>query len=105
MLRRPPRATRTDTLLPYTPLFRSAGGGVHLHDDGSVVRSEQVDAADVEAHGLGRPHGGGALLRRELDLLGVAALVQVGPELPRRDRKSTRLNSSHSCAYRMPASA
>src|SRR3546814_11497155 len=23
MIRRPPRATRTDTLLPYTPLFRS----------------------------------------------------------------------------------
>src|SRR3546814_5757475 len=23
MLRRPPRSTRTDTLLPYTPLFRS----------------------------------------------------------------------------------
>src|SRR3546814_12100889 len=24
MLRRPPRTTRTDTLFPYTPLFRSA---------------------------------------------------------------------------------
>src|SRR3546814_20409801 len=24
MIRRPPRSTRTDTLLPYTPLFRSA---------------------------------------------------------------------------------
>src|SRR3546814_16043888 len=23
MIRRPPRSTRTDTLLPYTPLFRS----------------------------------------------------------------------------------
>src|SRR3546814_4827560 len=26
MLRRPPRSTRTDTLFPYTTLFRSAGG-------------------------------------------------------------------------------
>src|SRR3546814_18319442 len=26
MIRRPPRATRTDTLLPYTTLFRSKGG-------------------------------------------------------------------------------
>src|SRR3546814_6710859 len=25
MIRRPPRSTRTDTLLPYTTLFRSAG--------------------------------------------------------------------------------
>src|SRR3546814_10762465 len=27
MIRRPPRATRTDTLFPYTTLFRSGGGG------------------------------------------------------------------------------
>src|SRR3546814_6273735 len=27
MRRRPPRSTRTDTLFPYTTLFRSAGGG------------------------------------------------------------------------------
>src|SRR3546814_21065239 len=26
MLRRPPRSTRTDTLVPYTPLFRSRCG-------------------------------------------------------------------------------
>src|SRR3546814_6210249 len=26
MIRRPPRSTRTDTLFPYTPLFRSARG-------------------------------------------------------------------------------
>src|SRR3546814_14669203 len=25
MIRRPPRSTRTDTLFPYTPLFRSPG--------------------------------------------------------------------------------
>src|SRR3546814_3238318 len=27
MIRRPPRSTRTDTLFPYTTLFRSPGGG------------------------------------------------------------------------------
>src|SRR3546814_11462034 len=35
MIRRPPRSTRTDTLFPYTTLFRSLGGGiaqpVYLH--------------------------------------------------------------------------
>src|SRR3546814_21192639 len=32
MLRRPPRATRTDTLFPYTTLFRSVDlGGVPAH--------------------------------------------------------------------------
>src|SRR3546814_4713377 len=32
MIRRPPRSTRTDTLLPYTTLFRSpdAGGARHV---------------------------------------------------------------------------
>src|SRR3546814_2520956 len=27
MIRRPPRSTRTDTLFPYTPLFRSLAAG------------------------------------------------------------------------------
>src|SRR3546814_10023326 len=34
MIRRPPRSTRTDTLFPYTTLFRSVGldrGGELLH--------------------------------------------------------------------------
>src|SRR3546814_7604854 len=29
MIRRPPRSTRTDTLVPYTTLFRSSGTGGH----------------------------------------------------------------------------
>src|SRR3546814_10457156 len=38
MIRRPPRSTRTDTLFPYTTLFRSfralPGGGDRRHDRG-----------------------------------------------------------------------
>src|SRR3546814_4166586 len=30
MIRRPPRSTRTDTLFPYTTLFRSCGAGITL---------------------------------------------------------------------------
>src|SRR3546814_2296693 len=38
MLRRPPRSTRTDTLFPYTTLFRSVGGlGVEGGDGSQVV--------------------------------------------------------------------
>src|SRR3546814_13573952 len=37
MIRRPPRSTRTDTLFPYTTLFRSKAGG----DD-----RDRTDAAD-----------------------------------------------------------
>src|SRR3546814_4335072 len=32
MIRRPPRSTRTDTLFPYTTLFRSPGPGVRLRE-------------------------------------------------------------------------
>src|SRR3546814_8293148 len=31
MIRRPPRSTRTDTLFPYTTLFRSFGGHAEGH--------------------------------------------------------------------------
>src|SRR3546814_6680529 len=42
MIRRPPRSTRTDTLFPYTTLFRSAFAGF---DPDKVAR---FDGADVE---------------------------------------------------------
>src|SRR3546814_3039903 len=47
MLRRPPRSTRTDTLFPYTTLFRSVEP--RLQDDGGG------DLVDDAAAGLG-PH-------------------------------------------------
>src|SRR3546814_6360399 len=37
MIRRPPRSTRTDTLFPYTTLFRSRRAGVQGGDDGRGV--------------------------------------------------------------------
>src|SRR3546814_3165794 len=36
MIRRPPRSTRTDTLFPYTTLFRSGGAFKTLRAGGSV---------------------------------------------------------------------
>src|SRR3546814_19731270 len=45
MIRRPPRSTRTDTLFPYTTLFRSGvpGGGTNL-----VAHHRQVTRNHVE---------------------------------------------------------
>src|SRR3546814_15998202 len=34
MIRRPPRSTRTDTLFPYTTLFRSIGAAPHAEEFG-----------------------------------------------------------------------
>src|SRR2546430_4290182 len=69
MIRRPPRST----LFPYTTLFRSL-----------------LDAVDGDFEG---PH-----LRRLSDVRDVfhVAHVEGGPDDVREDRKSTRLNSSHS---------
>src|SRR3546814_1069480 len=37
MIRRPPRSTRTDTLFPYTTLFRSASAQVRIEGDDLVL--------------------------------------------------------------------
>src|SRR3546814_10320605 len=48
MLRRPPRSTRTDTLFPYTTLFRSAGqaGG---EGDGVLFSDADIKIASRKA--------------------------------------------------------
>src|SRR3546814_3145252 len=50
MIRRPPRATRTDTLFPYTTLFRSL-----FHQEGG----EAIVATGVERGGPGGEAGQG----------------------------------------------
>src|SRR3546814_9414343 len=47
MIRRPPRSTRTDTLFPYTTLFRSSGGG-----RGRPRRGGQAGRQDAGGRGL-----------------------------------------------------
>src|SRR3546814_4603197 len=45
MIRRPPRSTRTDTLLPYTPLFRSPRHARHHRTRNRPVAAPQRDLA------------------------------------------------------------
>src|SRR3546814_584716 len=48
MIRRPPRSTRTDTLLPYTTLFRSQGEAIRIpvaHHDGNYYADDDTLAA------------------------------------------------------------
>src|SRR3546814_17433385 len=71
MIRRPPRSTRTDTLFPYTTLFRSysrAGGGPgragpqHRHHGARDTRARRGLAAAREGQqgaGARPPAGGG----------------------------------------------
>src|SRR3546814_11868133 len=71
MIRRPPRSTRTDTLFPYTTLFRSL---LAAREIGTL----EADADKVLRDALSK------IFREEPD---VRQLI--------KDRKSTRLNSSH----------
>src|SRR3546814_2597467 len=54
MIRRPPSSTRTDTLFPYTTLFRSDRQHVRCPELPPFTRRD-VDLAD---HGLRLPHPG-----------------------------------------------
>src|SRR5688572_30950178 len=87
MIRRPPRST----LFPYTTLFRS---GNEL--EGVRVRHlDAVAALEVEedlAGQLARLFHTGAVL----EVLPAALEPGLADEAAPRDRKSTRLNSSHS---------
>src|SRR3546814_10577639 len=109
MIRRPPRSTRTYTLFPYTTLFRSPafGGqarGKQIEGVGAKRLECRVEGETWIAEALGDlPH---EAIRRVAHAarLGVAALgkkVRKGGQ----DRKSTRLNSSHLCASRIPSFA
>src|SRR3546814_1808944 len=64
MIRRPPRSTRTDTLVPYTSLFRSLHPGrrkERQHDGAgeggarSLLRGNRWGEADHRRHALHRP--------------------------------------------------
>src|SRR3546814_20198017 len=68
MIRRPPRSTRTDTLFPYTTLFRSADAGV---DRLSGVRRRP-----------GEEGGHGAARRREVEPAGGASTGADDPDHP-----------------------
>src|SRR3546814_15122056 len=100
MIRRPPRSTRTDTLFPYTTLFRSGGGAVIRAPGGLCNVGEVLHAGQVVQRGKLAllEHGERQVERTTGDEITSGSRLQL-------DRKSTRLNSSHYCASRMPSSA
>src|SRR3546814_969365 len=103
MIRRPPRSTRTDTLFPYTTLFRSDDfkrNDLHLPDKllAHVETADEVgghaDAAEQRENMLRNPVVEHALAGNRPFFLCVEG-GRVVLEILDQDRKSTRLNSSH----------
>src|SRR3546814_5543497 len=113
MIRRPPRSTRTDTLFPYTTLFRSQDGaefqqgGPATSPAGRGLKSglhrSGIPAAAGEQRAAAFVAGGPERQQVAADVIAILRLVglgRIGRQRRRRlrvggDRKSTRLNSSN----------
>src|SRR3546814_4572284 len=107
MILRPPGSKRTDTLLPYTTLFRSESSAVReqvMEVVRQAFRPEFLNRLDdiLLFHRLSRSQMTGIVdiqLERLLKLL-ADRKIKLELDKPARawlaeDRKSTRLNSSH----------
>src|SRR3546814_7481783 len=105
MIRRPPRYTRTDTLFPYTTLFRS-----HLLQyQAGVIRNQPLfgfwpasmaPRLDAWLANQARRDMRGWIAysqAREID----ADFSSSNLNTPAEDRQRTRLNSSYYCASRI----
>src|SRR3546814_12430621 len=111
MFRRPPRSTRTDPLFPYPTLFRSAVNVVRARPFATRKPARQhwtsalhLEQEEFELHshdrcqsvGLDPVHHAAQHMAWVEIVGGAVKLVEAGGELRSiRDRKSTRLNSSH----------
>src|SRR3546814_4528771 len=120
MIRRPPRSTRTDTLFPYTTLFRSQGAFQPLERGSAAGEWKLSDIADLgekaeiliyitddrtggfvnESYPITVEIGGSSydfpVPSEQLAAVIIAeAYLREGNRRVKVDRKSTRLNSSH----------
>src|SRR3546814_1067568 len=97
MIRRPPRSTRTDTLFPYTTLFRSEEPLGHRHR----VTGDVSDGAFLVDQVAPVVQGGGPVLRRRTLLVEPEECVQrVGqPRFARSEEHTSELQSLMRISY------
>src|SRR3546814_15373618 len=97
MILRPPKSTRTDSLFPYTTLFRSytlVDNHVAMFDS---IGQNRIDTGRDEVNSRNQFRARtlrAALLAGAGTTLLVAAMPAMAQDAA-ADRKSTRLNSSH----------
>src|SRR3546814_14967783 len=108
MIRRPPRSTRTDTLCPYTTLFRSRGMRVGAPEMKKQGKGAIVNMSSVQSLAGFKGWAAYAAAKGGINALTQQAAVDLAPfgirvnavapgtiMTPLKDRTSTRLNSSH----------
>src|SRR3546814_5632242 len=97
MIRRPPRSTRTDTLFPYTTLFRSA----RRHH--RRQRRTAADDRERQRHRADQPGDpemdAGATCRVALHRAGQAAAERLCRELQRSEEHTSELQSLMRISY------
>src|SRR3712207_7493948 len=89
MIRRPPRST----LFPYTTLFRSAVDV--LFREAAALFGASALAAVLTGMGSDGTHGARHLVKAGATVIAQDEATSIVWGMPGRDRKSTRLNSSH----------
>src|SRR3546814_10137449 len=92
MIRRPPRSTRTDTLFPYTPLFRSAPVGREADAIGIIAREDVF--LDEAAVGLGIEDADDVMAAR-----GIIDLPMIGETETRSEEHTSELQSLMRISY------
>src|SRR3546814_12891699 len=104
MIRRPPRSTRTDTLFPYTTLFRSTGTFKPLFQNDVAEVSNYIWSTDDKALiAVATEAGAPQVVMIDQSHPDAALYASLAQSFPGQmvdfssytDRKSTRLNSSH----------
>src|SRR3546814_18694770 len=91
MIRRPPRSTRTDTLFPYTTLFRSCDDDSHCEKDRQVARRKRGPIVHDEREGQyarqrnGATHPGKGHRREDSPIRKRTGAPPTGPSPPKRN--------------------
>src|SRR3546814_6836131 len=101
MIRRPPRSTRTDTLVPYTTLFRAGAG----RDDRGGVSADRGQRANLlsVAQGIWRPEDrSGASDEGSGEGECAASSCDLGPDAGQADPAAARPGTLLSPARRSP---
>src|SRR3546814_2351250 len=102
MIRRPPRSTRTDTLFPYTTLFRSPGAGEirsNLAAGGSAEKAGLTPREQEICAALAPELKRRGLLFVGIDVIGGQWLTEINVTSPRSEEHTSELQSLMRISY------